>query len=70
MMHYKLSIVDILKAAAPYINDNQGRKYTIIEDGFRRWIENASGVSGSPMHRYYPERDLRTVYELSETVIP
>lgn len=70
MMHYKLSIVDVLKAAAPYINDNQGRKYTIIEEGFQRWIENASGVSGSPMHRYYTERDFRTEYELRETIIP
>lgn len=69
MMHYKLSIVDVLKAAAPYINDNQGRKYTIIEEGFQRWIENASGVSGSPMHRYYPERDFKTEYEFREEMV-
>ncbi len=70
MMHYKLSIVDVLGAAAPYINDNQGRKYTIIEEGFRRWIENASGVSNSPIHRKYLERDYFTEYELSEIIIP
>ena len=57
MMHYKLSIVDVLGAATPYINDNQGRKYTIIEEGFQRWIDNASGVSNSPIHRKYLERD-------------
>lgn len=68
MMHYKLSIVDVLRAASPYINDTQGRRYTIIEEGFRRWIENASGVSGSPIHWNYPDRDFRTEYELKEDI--
>ena len=49
MMHYKLSIIDVLRAASPYINDNYGRKLTIIEEGFRRWMDNAAGVSGSPL---------------------
>lgn len=50
MMHYKLSIIDVLRASAPYINENQGRRYTLIEEGFQRWMESASGVSGSPLH--------------------
>lgn len=50
MMHYKISIIDVLRASAPYINENQGRRYTLIEEGFRRWMENAAGVSGSPLH--------------------
>ena len=49
MMHYKLSIIDVLRAASPYINDNQGRKLTIIEEGFQRWMDNAAVVSGSPL---------------------
>lgn len=43
MMHYKLSIVDVLKGVAPYINDNEGRKLSIIEECHERWMRNASG---------------------------
>jgi hypothetical protein len=42
MMHYKHSIVDLIKAAAPYINDEQGRKHTLIEECRRRWLRNAA----------------------------
>lgn len=41
MMHYKLSIVDALKGVAPHINDKQGKKLTILEEAFKRWMENA-----------------------------
>lgn len=41
MMHYKLSIVDALKGVAPHINDTQGKKLTILEEAFKRWMENA-----------------------------
>ena len=43
MMHYKLSIIDVLKGVAPYINDNEGRKLSIIEECHERWMRNASG---------------------------
>lgn len=43
MMHYKLSIIDVLKSVAPYINDNEGRKLSIIEECHERWMRNASG---------------------------
>ncbi len=66
MMHYKLSIVDVLRAASPYINDNQGRRYTIIEEGFQRWMENAADVSGSPMHRRHHDFDYQHEYEFRE----
>lgn len=46
MMHYKLSIVDVLKDVAPYINDEQGRRQTLLEQAFGRWM----GGAGS---RYY-----------------
>lgn len=54
MMHYKLSIVDALKGVAPHINDTQGKKLTILEEAFKRWMENADlkrgkeGGTGSP----------------------
>lgn len=54
MMHYKLSIVDALKGIAPHINDTQGKKLTILEQAFKRWMENADlkrgkeGGTGSP----------------------
>lgn len=42
MMHYKHSIVDLIKAVAPYIDDEQGRKHTLIEECRRRWLRNAA----------------------------
>lgn len=47
MMNYKHSIIDILKAIAPYINDEQGRKQNIIEQSRRRWLRNAAKTSHS-----------------------
>lgn len=41
MMHYKLSIVDALQGVAPHLNDTQGKKLTILEEAFKRWMENA-----------------------------
>ena len=48
MMHYKLSIIDVLKNAAPYINDEQGRRRTILDESFARWMNGA----GSRNYRY------------------
>lgn len=41
MMHYKLSIIDVLKSVAPSLNDMQGKKLTILEEAHRRWLQQA-----------------------------
>jgi hypothetical protein len=41
MMHYKRSIVDVLKDAAPTLNDMQGKKLTITEKAHERWMKSA-----------------------------
>jgi hypothetical protein len=41
MMHYKRSIVDVLKDAAPTLNDTQGKKLTITEEAHERWMKSA-----------------------------
>lgn len=51
MMHYKLSIIDVLKNATPYINDEQGRRRTILDESFARWMNGA----GSRNYRYMEE---------------
>ena len=47
MMHYKHSIIDMLKAAAPYINDEQGKRQTLIEKCRKRWLRFAANSSHS-----------------------
>lgn len=42
MMHYKLSILDVLGDIAPYVNDDQGRKLTVAERCRKRWLRNAA----------------------------
>lgn len=42
MMHYKHSIIDVLKSIGPYINDEQGRRLTLIERCRRRWLRHAA----------------------------
>ena len=46
MMHYRHSIVDMIKSALPYMNDEQGRRHTLAEECRRRWLRNAA----SQMH--------------------
>jgi len=41
MMHYKRSIVDVLKDVLPPLDDNQGRRLTLVEECHQRWMENA-----------------------------
>ena len=41
MMSYKYGIIDILKDIAPYVNADEGRKMTILEECRNRWIRNA-----------------------------
>ena len=43
MMHYKRSIIDVLKDVMPDIDDNQGRRQTILEECYERWIDGARG---------------------------
>ena len=43
MMSYKRSIIDVLKDIAPYINENQGRHRTTLEECHDRWMRNARG---------------------------
>lgn len=59
MLHYKHSIIDILKSVAPYINDEEGRKLTLIEECRRRWLRNAANSSHSDGYngKYEDEED-------------
>ena len=41
MMHYKRSIIDVLKSALPEIDDNMGCRQTILEECYERWINGA-----------------------------
>ncbi len=43
MMHYKRSIIDVLKDILPPINDDQGRRLTLVEECHERWMDNAKG---------------------------
>lgn len=43
MMHYKRSIIDVLKSALPEIDDNMERRQTILEECYERWINGARG---------------------------
>lgn len=47
MMNYKRSIVDVLLSAVPPINDEQGKRQTIVEQARRRWLNNAAKTSHS-----------------------
>ena len=38
MMNYKLSIIDVLKDIAPFVNDERGRRLTLVEECRRRWL--------------------------------
>ena len=37
-----LSIVDVLRDAAPYINDERGRRLTLVEQCRKRWLHGAA----------------------------
>ena len=43
MMHYKLSIIDVLKGIAPTLDYDEGRRLTILEQCHKRWMDNAKG---------------------------
>lgn len=44
MMNYKRSIIDVLLNIAPPVNDEQGRRRTLIQQTRRRWLRNAAGT--------------------------
>lgn len=61
MMHYKLTILDVLGDIAPYVNDEQGRKLTLAEKCRKRWLRNAA-ESHHSLHyngKYEEEEDGR-----------
>ena len=41
MMSYRYGIIDVLKDIAPYVNADEGRRMTIVEQCRQRWIRNA-----------------------------
>lgn len=42
MMNYRLSIIDVLKDIAPFVNDERGRRLTLVEECRRRWLRGAA----------------------------
>ena len=50
MMHYKRSIIDVLKDVLPELDTDEGHRLTLVEECHDRWVENAraprSGRSG------------------------
>ncbi len=41
MMHYKRSIIDVLKDVLPELDTDEGRRLTLVEECHERWVENA-----------------------------
>ena len=41
MMHYKRSIIDVLKDVLPLPDADEGRRLTLVEECHDRWVENA-----------------------------
>lgn len=41
MMHYRRSIIDVLKDVLPPVDDDQGRRLSLVEECYDRWVENA-----------------------------
>jgi len=42
MMNYKLGIIDVLKDVAPFVNEERGRRLTLVEECRRRWLRGAA----------------------------
>ncbi len=47
MLNYKRSIIDVLLSIAPPINDEQGRRQTLVQQARRRWLRNAANAKAS-----------------------
>ena len=44
MMHYKRSIIDVLKDVLPELDMDEGRRLTLVEECHERWVENARNL--------------------------
>ena len=58
MMNYKRSIIDVLLSIAPPINDEQGRRQTLIQQARRRWLHNATNAGHSDMYNGKYDSDI------------
>lgn len=57
MMHYKHSIIDIIRSIAP-LDTDQGRRLTLIERCRKRWLRNAANSAHSDTYNgKYDEED-------------
>ena len=41
MMSYKYGVIEVLRDISPYVNTDEGRKLSIVEECRKRWIRNA-----------------------------
>ena len=57
MMTYKQDIIDILKAVLPYINEDDGRRLTLVEQCRKRWLRNAANSKHSDNYSGKYEED-------------
>lgn len=59
MMTYKHDIIDILKAILPHINEDDGRRLTLVEQCRKRWLRNATKSKHSDGYngKYEEERE-------------
>lgn len=44
MMHYKLSIIDVLRHVSPAVNTEAGRRQTLVEQCRKRWLRGAASL--------------------------
>lgn len=58
MMHYKQSIIGLLKDVLPKADTDEGRRLTLVEECHNRWVENAR-VSRSSNRRSGREEEIR-----------
>ena len=56
MMHYKHSIIDILRSIAP-LDTDKGRRLTLIERCRKRWLRNAANSAQDTYNGKYDEED-------------
>ena len=43
-MHYKRSIIDVLKDVLPELDTDEGRRLTLVEECRERWVETARSL--------------------------
>ena len=44
MMHYKRSIIDVLKDVLPELDMDEGRRLTLVDECHARWVDNARSL--------------------------